>query len=535
MISASAKSVYEILFGSGSTEFWISIDKAKGVSNKKDTAWSECSLPSKSVECTVPLPFLNVKELEIRATMSFLKKEEGLCYVVEVKSSTTQMIFGDCFTTCVRYCITRVGEDFCQLDISVGVVFNRNTIMKGRSMRFYLGFIRTSALKIAGESVYAPYAKLLRMITKSDVVLSQNPKEDLTISSEEDLPLGIAVPQSALICDCPKHLEKVDVDIIVQASAKKVFDTMFGVHSLSFWSVVDKTRGDEDRKESEWTNDVVKTVSLMMPMDNPMIKLKIFEVKSVMTILKRNEFFVYVVESKSITPDVPYGDCFSNDTRFCIMWNSATSCRIIVSAETTFLKSTMMKGIIKSNASKGQSEKIAQIVQSLLLTVEAQTISSDFVQPSLKLPPFTNLAPISVPANSNFSLSAFKSLFFLLLAFIFGFVVAKFVYQKEQILAAQDMFAIGMHSNKYYFFNYRMREFLKIHFDNSVLTMPNSQYSYLNDNQFGEYQTLSRSHEIVKSVNQDLSEMQGLVVTMQKHLIHSMYLQWREAKLENEP
>ena len=93
-----------------------------------------------------------------------------------------------------------------------------------------------------------------------------------------------------------------------------------------------------------------------------MLKAKQFEVKSTYTCLRREERSAYVVEMVTSTPDIPYGDCFTTETRYCITWVDRNCCRLIISSGVTFLKYTMMKAIIKINATKGLSDKSTAVI-----------------------------------------------------------------------------------------------------------------------------------------------------------------------------
>lgn len=91
----------------------------------------------KSIEATAPIPeafmflsYVYVSEINLKSTITTLKKDDYFSYSVEIKTNTPQL--GE-FTTHVRYCINWVTEDSCKLDVSVGVQFLKNNIFKGAS------------------------------------------------------------------------------------------------------------------------------------------------------------------------------------------------------------------------------------------------------------------------------------------------------------------------------------------------------------------------------------------------------------------
>jgi VAD1 Analog of StAR-related lipid transfer domain len=62
-------------------------------------------------------------------------------------------------------------------------------------------------------------------------------------------------------------------------------------------------------------------------MNNPLDKAKEVLVKETCLILKREEYICYVVELRTFTPQLPFGDCFSPTVRMCITWVSSSSYR----------------------------------------------------------------------------------------------------------------------------------------------------------------------------------------------------------------
>jgi hypothetical protein len=53
----------------------------------------------------------------------------------------------------------------------------------------------------------------------------------------------IPVPEIPVNCECINHWEKVEKDTIIHASAKKVYEILFGSESANFWMTLDKKRG----------------------------------------------------------------------------------------------------------------------------------------------------------------------------------------------------------------------------------------------------------------------------------------------------
>lgn len=265
-------------------------------------------------------------------------------------------------------------------------------------------------------------SKLLEIVTAA-----QMPVEEDEPNPDFAAPSDFVLPESPLSCDCSKHYEKIDADFVIKSSAKQVFETLFGTASAQFWTQMDKNRDDFNRIEGAWTNDELptKSSSVYMKMDNPMLKLKEFEVKCNTTILKKQDYLVYVVETKSSTPQVPYGDCFTTDAKYCITYQSPNSCKVYITSEVVFSKSTMMKSIIKSNAVKGLTEKAVQIQNLLLQQLEKRGKGDPGKLAEISSSLSTRSA---IQTTSSSTLGTLKIIGLLCVSFLLGFFIARYSY-----------------------------------------------------------------------------------------------------------
>jgi hypothetical protein len=153
----------------------------------------------------------------------------------------------------------------------------------------------------------------------------------------------------------------MDVDEILPISALTIYEMLFGNKSSTFWEEWDKESKATGRKAGEWINGTRELV-YVVPMNNPMVKLKELEVISKQAEIKKVEQECYVVHIINNTPAAPYGDSFSTETRFCITKINNNQCRLKISNGVTFSKSPMVKGIIKSNGLKGLGETARSIL-----------------------------------------------------------------------------------------------------------------------------------------------------------------------------
>jgi hypothetical protein len=189
-------------------------------------------------------PLVLAKEIEVKEVTTILFRKENLCYVVEKKSSTPQVPFGDCFTSCMRFCICWQDHGICNLRISIGIIFLKSTMLKS--------LIRPEALKGISESVSLIHRRLLKVFPKKIMMeVKGNEKEPVSVleiptssMSLRESPSILTFPTEPVSFDSLKHLGKVELDVILVCSAFNIFDLLFGPNSLGFWKELDQISGD---------------------------------------------------------------------------------------------------------------------------------------------------------------------------------------------------------------------------------------------------------------------------------------------------
>ena len=180
-----------------------------------------------------------------------------------------------------------------------------------------------------------------------------------------------------------------------------------------------------DRVDGEWEmidSIATKHVTYWMKLDNPLLKTKQFEVKSVYKCTRKEEQVAYVIDIVTVTPDIPYGDCFHTENRYCITWVDKNSSRLIISSEVTFQKYTMLKAIIKANATKGLSDKalaVLDLLKSKLIRPSDAKITGTVCQVSKSA---KNEKEI-ITNSSSVSSFGKRTIFLLILSFFLGVFV----------------------------------------------------------------------------------------------------------------
>ena len=154
----------------------------------------------------------------------------------------------------------------------------------------------------------------------------------------------------------PEEIERAELDMVLPLPAHELWAKLF--ENGAFFEAVHKKRNDWDITVSEWTKETPPTrkIRWMFVVNNPMVKVKETDCVEEQTIIKRDDYLCYIVDTNSKTVNLPYGDAFQTATRFVLTFVSKDSCRLHVSIGLKWFKSPLVKSIIKGAAIKGLSE-----------------------------------------------------------------------------------------------------------------------------------------------------------------------------------
>ncbi|KAL0094082.1 hypothetical protein F4703DRAFT_1924803 [Phycomyces blakesleeanus] len=198
------------------------------------------------------------------------------------------------------------------------------------------------------------------------------------------LPAHIKAPSGPCSCECTDHLEKLEAEIDLPISAKRLYDLMFSEEQTgpaannSIWERKTVQSNSKDYRVSSWESvdgHQQRVLKYIMPVSNPMVKVKEAEVVENQVILKKEDYIRYVVQISTKTAQLPYADAFIPSVRYCISWISPTESKLVFHMGVKFVKSVMVKGMISKAALKGMGESIAMF--STLLEEEANNIAQE--------------------------------------------------------------------------------------------------------------------------------------------------------------
>jgi hypothetical protein len=345
--------------------------------------------------------FVNILVIHLKDIIDISKQPGGLQTAITIKNTSNKEYILKFYSK---------GDLFFQ---------NLSTIWKNISSENPAS-VQTLLNILSSKLGYGSKMSLLKLDEKDSVA---ELLKDVDSKTEYKLPSSFEVPKEEVVCNCKEHLEKVEVDTIIPASAKQVYEIINGSESELFWEVLDKKKGIKNKVDFGWSKEELPTkqVEFVIPMDIPMLKSKEVDVKQTIAILKKEEYFCYVIESRNATLAVPFGDCFLATTRFCITWKTENSCRLIISVGLVFIKSTMMKAMIKSNGMKPLCDAALGTLDELLLTIN-QTSESPLANEESPI-----LKQEVKPLKPTTTTSAYWRTVVSILFFVLGFILRGFI------------------------------------------------------------------------------------------------------------
>ncbi|KAG2233388.1 hypothetical protein INT48_000391 [Thamnidium elegans] len=192
---------------------------------------------------------------------------------------------------------------------------------------------------------------------------SSKPAEPVEPTVPPSWPDHITKPKERVQCDCTDHLDKTESELVLPITAKQLFQLMYGTE---IWKQLNQVKKYEPPSFTEWKpNDescLERVMSYVMPVNAPMVKAKETQVIETQQILCQKEYLCYVMLVTTRTPNLPYADAFIPRIKYCITYETPTSCRLACSIGVKWIKSIFVKGIVNKAATKGMIETIEALI-----------------------------------------------------------------------------------------------------------------------------------------------------------------------------
>ncbi|CAO3658004.1 unnamed protein product [Rhizopus stolonifer] len=196
------------------------------------------------------------------------------------------------------------------------------------------------------------------------------------------LPSDFKLPSEPVSCKCENHLDKLESEVELPVSAKKLYYTLFDDENPNYMDIWErKTLGNKskDLTMTKWEQGsegkLERTLKYTIPVNNAMVKLKEAEAIEKQVIEKKEDYLCYVITTNTKTPQLPYSDAFVPHLKYCITWVSQDRCKLACYIGVKFLKNILVKGIVNKAAIKGMSENLEVFVPIIQDEVSKKSVS----------------------------------------------------------------------------------------------------------------------------------------------------------------
>ncbi|KAF9956707.1 Protein Aster-A [Mortierella alpina] len=186
------------------------------------------------------------------------------------------------------------------------------------------------------------------------------------------------VPAGPLSCNCPGHLEKLELEQNFKIPAKTLDRLLFGNDS-PVWKEFHERRNNTIQSIGEWTENEgqkTRTVKFLMVVNNPMVKLNQADCVETQICEVEEEHLRYSYTVKSNVLAMPYSDAFTPVVRYCITHVNKTESKLTCSSGIDWHKSPLVKAMIKGAVLKGTAETIKDLTEILQVHLELRKTRS---------------------------------------------------------------------------------------------------------------------------------------------------------------
>ncbi|KAK3815203.1 MAG: hypothetical protein J3Q66DRAFT_344017 [Benniella sp.] len=191
-------------------------------------------------------------------------------------------------------------------------------------------------------------------------------------SLDEDLPASLDAPSAPVECNCPGHLEKVELDRTFDIPAKTLNRLLFGDNS-PIWKELHERRNNQVQSIGEWETveeHRTRVVKFLMVVNNPLVKLNQTDCVETQCCEVEEEYIRYSYTIRTSVLAMPYSDAFTPLVRYCITYVSKNQCKLTCSIGIEWHKNPLVKAMIKGAVFKGTAETIKDIAEIIQLHLE---------------------------------------------------------------------------------------------------------------------------------------------------------------------
>ncbi|KAF9089432.1 SNF1-interacting protein [Mortierella sp. AD031] len=225
-------------------------------------------------------------------------------------------------------------------------------------------------------------------------------------NEEEVFPSTMQAPSGPVSCNCPGHLEKIELDQNFSISAKTLNRLLFGQNS-PIWKEFHDRRNNTVQSVGEWLESgghKSRTVKFVMVVNNPLVKLNQTDCVETHTCEVEEDHLRYSYTVKSSVLAMPYSDAFTPVLRYCITYVDKNECKLTCSSGIEWHKNPLVKAMIKGAIIKGTAETVRDITEIIQLHLEQRKGGGRSTTPGLSSENASGTHPRSDSAKVTISL-----------------------------------------------------------------------------------------------------------------------------------
>ncbi|KAG0313499.1 SNF1-interacting protein [Dissophora globulifera] len=208
---------------------------------------------------------------------------------------------------------------------------------------------------------------------------------------DEEIPDNIEVPAAPVSCNCPGHLEKLELERTFDISAKAMNRLLFGDNSPSA-TVIHILLVQDVGEWEQIADHRTRVVKFLMVVSNPLVKLNETDCVETQSCEVEEEYIRYSYTTKPRVLAMPYSDAFTPLVRYCITNVSKNQCKLTISSGIEWHKNPMVKAMIRGAVFKGTTETAKDVTEVIQLLLERRKAQNGHANAA---------APVSTPAASK--------------------------------------------------------------------------------------------------------------------------------------
>lgn len=224
-------------------------------------------------------------------------------------------------------------------------------------------------VSVASASTNAAAANTLKVFPKPYVITSSPelpPTKKLSLGQVEKAKPVKQNPSSPLSCNCANHFDHVMLNHVFDLDVEDFYKAVFERRgeSLDLYEQTHSVRGSQNLTITPWrqaTNGLqVRELTYSALYKAPLRPRTTTPCTEVQTML-RSEPFVFVVESVTKSPKVPYGEYFLTKNRYCMSFEAPGKTRLIVTCKAEFSRFLLVRGFIERQCLDGSTNFIKEL------------------------------------------------------------------------------------------------------------------------------------------------------------------------------